>query len=110
MAIRRIFTTRRGRLICVLGLLGAAGAYALSGTDACQAKAQESAVLPAVHPVVGETPLPDQIRLIDNPGRVGLGPGHPGSRFAIVAGHLVRIDAVTGRIQSILRPLPHLPD
>ncbi|QBX35227.1 hypothetical protein E4191_11365 [Paracoccus liaowanqingii] len=106
MAIRRIFTTRRGRLICVLGLLGAAGGYALSGTDACQAKAQE----PAVYPVVGETPSPDQIRLIDNPGRVGLGPGHPGSRFAIVAGHLVRIDAVTGRIQSILRPLPHLPD
>ncbi|TJZ91557.1 hypothetical protein FA743_10665 [Paracoccus gahaiensis] len=58
---------------------------------------------------MGETPRPDQISPIEDPGTVGLGPGHPGSFYAIVAGHLVRIDAASGRIQSILRPLPAPP-
>lgn len=83
----------------------AAFAILLGGSGAGGARAQG----PEIPPIVGETPRPDQIRPIDDPGTVGLGPGYPGSLYAIVAGHLVRIDAASGRIQSILRPLPALP-
>lgn len=59
-------------------------------------------------PVVGDAPPPEQVQVIRNLGAYGLGPELPGSYYAVVAHHLVRIDRATGRIQSILRPLPHL--
>lgn len=57
-------------------------------------------------PVAGDVPPPGQTQLIDNPGIYGLGPGLPGSRYAVVAGYLVRIDTASGKIQSVLRPVP----
>lgn len=57
-------------------------------------------------PTVGEVPAPEQVRQIDKPGAVGLGPQLPGSVYAVVSGHLVRIQIGSGKILSILRPLP----
>lgn len=65
---------------------------------------------PAGIPVVGDTPPPAQVHLIERLGTFGLGPDLPGSRYAVVGRHLVRIDARSGKILSILRPLPGLPD
>ena len=66
-----------------------------------QGRAQDRAV-----PVVGDLPPPDQTRPVDNPGIYGLGPDLPGSRYAVVSGHLVRLDSASGRILSVLRPVP----
>lgn len=57
-------------------------------------------------PPVGEVPAPEQIQPIENPGEVGLGPELPGSVYAVVSGHLVRIQVGSGKILSVLRPLP----
>lgn len=61
---------------------------------------------PADRPVVGEVPRKGQVRRIGNPGSYGLGGNLAGSFYAIVSGHLVRMDSKSGRIISILRPLP----
>lgn len=42
-------------------------------------------------------------KLIERPGLYGLGPEQPGSRYAVVEGKLVRLDAKTLKILSILR-------
>ncbi|MBM3604567.1 MAG: hypothetical protein FJX25_07355 [Alphaproteobacteria bacterium] len=70
-----------------------------------QAQSQDS----RSHPVVGDTPAARHVQLIDNPGAYGLGPDLPGNRYATVAGHLVRIDASTGKILSVLRPIVSRP-
>lgn len=66
-----------------------------------QPRAEDRAV-----PVAGDIPPPGQTRPVENPGIYGLGPDLPGSRYAVVSGHLVRLDRSTGRILSILRPIP----
>jgi hypothetical protein len=55
-------------------------------------------------PVIGG--IPAQVQLIGNPGNYGLGSEVNGSSYAVVSGYLVRIDKTSGRILSILRPLP----
>ncbi|WP_410216486.1 hypothetical protein [Paracoccus sp. (in: a-proteobacteria)] len=60
----------------------------------------------ATRPVVGEIVSPQDVQPIRNLGSYGLGPHLPGSVYAITAGHLVRIDANSGKILSVLRPLP----
>ncbi|WP_405404805.1 hypothetical protein [Paracoccus sp. Ld10] len=60
-------------------------------------------------PPVGDVPEPDQIRRIANPGIVGLGPDLPGSVYAVVSGYLVRVHIDSGKILSVLRPLPDRP-
>lgn len=61
-------------------------------------------------PLVGAVPDTDTVRMIDNLGNVGLGPELPGSRYAVVGGYLVRLDTSDGKILSVLRPLPRMPD
>ncbi|WP_108502841.1 hypothetical protein [Paracoccus indicus] len=61
---------------------------------------------PADRPIIGEVPGNGQVRRISNPGSYGLGSEIAGSVYAIVSGHLVRLDKKSGRIISILRPLP----
>ncbi|WP_378942622.1 hypothetical protein [Paracoccus sp. R86501] len=61
---------------------------------------------PADRPVIGEVPGKGQARRISNPGSYGLGGDIAGSVYAIVSGHLVRLDKKSGRIISILRPVP----
>ena len=51
----------------------------------------------------GDVPPRDVIHVIDNPGRYGLGPELPGSYYAIVSDNLVRVDASSFKILSILR-------
>ena len=62
-----------------------------------------AAVADSVPVVAGETPPIDAIYFIKEPGRYGLGPDIPGSRYAIVSGTLVRLDGKTNKILSILR-------
>ena len=45
----------------------------------------------------------ESVDFIEHPGRYGLGTNLPGSRYAIVDGHLVRVDPDTMQLQSILR-------
>jgi hypothetical protein len=54
-------------------------------------------------PRVGDVMPRKQIKVIQSPGRYGLGSEPKGSKYAIVGGTLVRIDAQTGKILSILR-------
>ncbi|WP_111559074.1 hypothetical protein [Paracoccus sediminilitoris] len=60
----------------------------------------------AERPIMGTVPSKGQVQRIRNPGNYGLGNDIAGSIYAIVSGHLVRLDAKTGRIISILRPVP----
>lgn len=57
----------------------------------------------SVKVVAGEAPPIDSIYFIDEPGVYGLGPEIPGSRYAIVANVLVRLDSKTNKVLSILR-------
>ncbi|MBK4215268.1 hypothetical protein JJJ17_04940 [Paracoccus caeni] len=51
----------------------------------------------------GDVPPRDSIHLIDRPGKYGLGPELPGSHYAIVSNTLVRVDASSFKILSVLR-------
>ncbi|MDB6180550.1 hypothetical protein [Paracoccus fistulariae] len=62
-----------------------------------------AAAAPPVSVVAGEAPPADAIHFINKPGAYGLGPEIPGSRYAIVAGKLVRLDSKTNKVLSILR-------
>lgn len=66
-------------------------------TQAGVARAEPSALTP------GEILSAAEIDFIESPGRYGLGTELRGSRYAIVDGHLVRIDPQTMELQSILR-------
>lgn len=96
-------TRRRG---IQTGTMAACLWLALATMTSGQIEANGLSLEPMAVPVVGDTPQPGQIRLIENFGAFGLGPNLPGSRYAVVAKHLVRIDAASGQILSILRPLP----
>lgn len=52
---------------------------------------------------VGDTLAPDAIHIITVPGRYGLGPEVPGSHYAVAAGRLIRVDAQSFKVLSILR-------
>lgn len=56
-----------------------------------------------VAPHVGDLLRPGAFHLISNPGRYGLGPEPAGSRYALIAGLLVRIDMKSLKILSIIR-------
>lgn len=61
-------------------------------------------------PPVGQRADPLGTHLVTMPGRYGLSKAPDGQGFAIVAGHLVRIDAQDGRVLSVLRPAPQVLD
>ncbi|AUH33981.1 hypothetical protein [Paracoccus tegillarcae] len=52
---------------------------------------------------VGDTLEFGAIHVISQPGLYGLGSPPPGNRYAIVNSRLVRIDARTGRLLSVIR-------
>ena len=94
---------RRTILVMVMMLTMALG-YGL--LDSATAQDGETPVLTAAAaagaPVVGET-LPGQnAQLIVDPGRYGLGPALSGTRYAIANGWLVRVEAQSLTVQSIL--------
>nr|WP_111297755.1 hypothetical protein [Paracoccus saliphilus] len=98
------------RHVIMAGAMAACAWLSFATIISGQTEATGLSPQPAAIPVVGDTPLPAQVRLIKNLGTFGLGPDLPGSRYAIVGKHLVRIDAESGQILSILRPLPELKD
>lgn len=59
---------------------------------------------------VGELLQPQDVHLIERNGFYGLGADLPGTRYAIAGGHLIRVDAESLRVQSILREETRLPD
>ena len=71
------------------------------GTDAAIANQTQATVRPALTP--GDILPPDDVSLVEKPGRYGLGADLPGSRYAIARGHLVRIDPDTLKVKSVLR-------
>lgn len=58
---------------------------------------------------VGELLQPQDVHLIERNGFYGLGADLPGTRYAIAGGHLIRVDAESLRVQSILREETRLP-
>ena len=85
---------------------GAAVMIAVFSNPAPQAQGTNQANVALTEPralMPGEVMPPENIEFIENPGRYGLGSDLRGSRYAIVDGHLVRIDPQTMELQSILR-------
>lgn len=73
-------------------------------TPQAQGRAGADPVRAAAVPLVPGEVLPaDLVDFIEQPGRYGLGTEPRGSRYAIVQGHLVRVDADTMELQSVLR-------
>ncbi|MGV3694220.1 MAG: RcnB family protein [Paracoccus marcusii] len=64
----------------------------------------------ATMPMVGDSVPEDQLHRVSAPGRYGLSQAPDGDSYAVVGGHLVRIDADDGRILSVLRPAPRILD
>jgi hypothetical protein len=62
------------------------------------------------HLYVGERLSPDELHVLGEPGRYGLGPQIRGSRYGISHGQLIRFDPATFEVQSILRRQKQLPD
>ncbi|WBU59459.1 hypothetical protein [Paracoccus albus] len=52
---------------------------------------------------IGEVIPAENLQIVKEPGRYGLGPGLPGSHYAVVGDLLIRINAETGAVQSIIR-------
>ena len=61
-------------------------------------------------PAIGQPADPALLHRVTMPGRYGLSQPPAGQDFAIIAGHLVRVDAVDGRVLSVLRPVPQVLD
>lgn len=59
---------------------------------------------------IGQTVSAERLHIVTEPGRYGLGPEIPGSRYAVIGKILVRIDAKTGVIQSIIREVDRIRD
>ncbi|RJE79968.1 hypothetical protein [Paracoccus sp. JM45] len=96
-----------GRRILVAAMMAGLGIASLSASMPDSMRVTEVVAKPVrERPVIGDVPAPAQVTVIGNPGTYGLGSELRGSSYAVVSGHLVRIDRKTGRILSILRPLP----
>ncbi|SNR26890.1 hypothetical protein EYF88_00130 [Paracoccus sediminis] len=67
-------------------------------------------VNPPPVPVPGAILRSEDVRFIDQPGRYGLGKDLADSRYAIVGGHLVRIDPDTMQVKSVLRRRAYASD
>ena len=73
-------------------------------TPQAQETIRASAPLSAARPLMPGDILPaENVDFIEMPGIYGLGSELPGSRYAIVDGHLVRVNPNTMQLQSILR-------
>ena len=59
---------------------------------------------------IGETVPADKLHIVTEPGHYGLGPELPGSHYAIVGNMLVRIDAESGAVQSVIRKVDRILD
>lgn len=69
-----------------------------------QGTSQASATRSEARSLVPGDILPaETVQFIERPGIYGLGSELPGSRYAIVDGHLVRVNPNTMQLQSILR-------
>ena len=66
--------------------------------------------IPAPAVLVGDRLIPEQVHVLAEPGRYGLGPQIRGSRYGIAEGHLIRFDPDSLQVQSVLRRQHQLPD
>lgn len=88
-------------LVLTLSLATLSPAALLPETASAQA---EQAV------VVGQPAPADKLHIVTEPGRYGLGPELPGSHYAVVGDQLIRIDAKTNVVQSIIRKVDGILD
>lgn len=56
-----------------------------------------------VRPEIGEPVAPESLHVIDRPGLYGVSEPKPGMEYAVVGNSLVRIDAATSTVRSIIR-------
>lgn len=89
--------------MCVVSILAIAG-----GTRSQVGAAGDSVPSRAVQ--IGEVVSPERLHIISRPGRYGLGPEIPGSDYAIVGNLLIRVNAETRQVQSIIRRVEGILD
>ena len=94
------------KVMVIATAAGAAVGIAVLSNQAPQAQGTTQAGVARVEPrlmMPGDILPAEDIDFIEHPGRYGLGTELRGSRYAIVDGHLVRINPETMELQSILR-------
>ncbi|WBU52564.1 hypothetical protein [Paracoccus sp. SCSIO 75233] len=64
----------------------------------------------AVSIPIGEVADPARLHIVSRPGRYGLRPAPTGSKYAVMNGRLVRIDAESGKVQSVIRQVDSILD
>lgn len=82
----------------IVAALLAIGAYGVPDSEEVSKSAPER-----VEIAVGDVLSGGDLHIITHPGRYGLGPELPGSRYAVAKGRLIRVDADSNKVLSILR-------
>ncbi|MDO5605476.1 MAG: hypothetical protein Q4G25_09990 [Paracoccus sp. (in: a-proteobacteria)] len=59
---------------------------------------------------VGDALPKGSVHIVSEPGRYGLGPVLPGSLYAVFDNKLIRIDATTHKVQSVIRRVDQIVD
>ncbi|MCQ0971705.1 hypothetical protein MLD63_14875 [Paracoccus sp. TK19116] len=91
------------RTILAIAIVAAGLAYGLfDSATAMDGSPAATAVAKPLAPTVGERLPAKDAHLIVDPGRYGLGPALPGTRYAVASGWLVRVDAESMVVQSRL--------
>lgn len=80
------------------------------GTSLVALQSDDAPAQPKAALQVGTYIAPGRIHWINSPGRYGLGNVPAGDQYAVVSGELVRIDADTGILRAVLRPMTRLLD
>lgn len=52
---------------------------------------------------VGDVIPASELHIVTHPGRYGLGPEQPGSRYAVAYGRLIRVDESSHKVLSVIR-------
>lgn len=77
-------------------------AYCFTVSSFAQGAANGATSSPTIFQVGDVLPEAD-VHIVTSPGVYGLGPEPPGSRYAVAHGMLIRVDAETTKVLSVLR-------
>lgn len=84
--------------------------WAIWPSDRAAITAEATGHEPGEVPLAGVPVRLEDLHIVTSPGLYGLGPDLPGSRYGVVAGHLIRFDPQTHRTLSVLRRESRLMD
>lgn len=84
-------------------LILAVAACAVAATTMSGSEPAAEAEPTVIRPQIGEAVSPDVIHLIERPGLYGVSDPAPGTQYAVIGSSLVRLDAATYVVRSIIR-------